>query len=177
MKDLTFEQKRPVSRLEAAEQLMELATALKEGGEVEWNIGHGTLSLRVPDELHSEIEVEIGEGRVELEIELEWSTARHRPAPPKPPAGAEEKEAKTARRKSVSPKPKPKRASTSTGTRRTASAKRSAATSCIPHAGARTTPRCCNGRRRATRPDARGRRARRASGTDHHPTRSRHERR
>ncbi|KOX20666.1 MULTISPECIES: amphi-Trp domain-containing protein [unclassified Streptomyces] len=137
MKDLTFEQKRTVSRLEAAEQLMELAAALQKGGEVEWNIGHSTLSLRVPDELHSEIEVEIGDGRLELEIELEWSTARHRPAPPKPPTESEEQEekeeqekkkeeeGKAGRRKSVSPKPK----RAATGARRTTPAKRSAATS------------------------------------------------
>ncbi|WP_411074831.1 amphi-Trp domain-containing protein [Streptomyces sp. cmx-4-7] len=136
MKDLTFEQKRSVSRVEAAEQLMELATALRDGGEIEWNIGHGTLSLRVPDELRSEVEIEIGEGRIELEIELEWPTTRPRQAPPKPPAGAEEKPAgaedgegrarKAGQRKGAPAKPK--RAGTGGGTRG-AAAKRSAATS------------------------------------------------
>ncbi len=135
MKDLTFEQKRSVSRAEAAEQLMQLATALRDGGEVEWNIGHGTLSLRVPDELHSEIEVEIGDGRIELEIELEWSTARLRPTPPKPggsggqggEGGEGGKPRKAGQRKSAPAKPKRTGTGTSTGTRRAASAKRSAA--------------------------------------------------
>lgn len=63
MKDLKFEQKRSLSRLEAADQLTALASALREGGDAELELGAGTLSLRIPDDLRSEMEVEIGEGR------------------------------------------------------------------------------------------------------------------
>ncbi|MFD5162627.1 amphi-Trp domain-containing protein [Streptomyces hawaiiensis] len=110
MKDLTFEQKRSLSRQEAADQLTALADALREGGDAELELGSGTLGLRIPDDLHSEMEVEIGDGEVELEIELTWPTARTRATPPRKnaPAGA-------ARR--------------STGAGRTKSAKRSAAKS------------------------------------------------
>ncbi|MFJ8054383.1 amphi-Trp domain-containing protein [Streptomyces luteogriseus] len=75
MKDLTFEQKRSLSRQEAADQLTALADALREGGDAELELGPGTLGLRIPDHLHSELEVEIGDGEVELEIELKWTTA------------------------------------------------------------------------------------------------------
>ncbi|MEU7720478.1 amphi-Trp domain-containing protein [Streptomyces tibetensis] len=76
MKDLKFEQKRSQSRQEAADQLTALADALREGGDAELELGPGTLGLRIPDDLHSEMEVEIGDGEIELEIELKWSTAR-----------------------------------------------------------------------------------------------------
>ncbi|MFD9133153.1 amphi-Trp domain-containing protein [Streptomyces bottropensis] len=75
MKDLKFEQKRSLSRLEAADQLTALAAALREGGEAELEFGPGTLSLRIPDDLRSEVEVEIGNGEIELEIEFKWPTA------------------------------------------------------------------------------------------------------
>ncbi|MFF9060409.1 amphi-Trp domain-containing protein [Streptomyces sp. NPDC014882] len=81
MKDLTFERKRSLSRQEAAEQLAALAAALREDGDAAWELGPGTLSLRVPDRLRSEIEIEIGDGEVELEIELKWSTAVPRTQP------------------------------------------------------------------------------------------------
>lgn len=81
MKDLKFEQKRSLSRLEAADQLTALAAALREGGEAELDFGSGTLSLRIPDDLHSEMEIEIGNGEIELEIEFKWPTARKRAAP------------------------------------------------------------------------------------------------
>jgi amphi-Trp domain-containing protein len=74
MKDLKFEQKRSLSRLEAADQLTALADALREGGDAELELSLGTLSLRIPDDLRSEIEVEIGNGEIELEIELKWPT-------------------------------------------------------------------------------------------------------
>lgn len=32
------------------------------------------MSLRVPDELRTEIEVEVGDGEIEMEIELKWPT-------------------------------------------------------------------------------------------------------
>ncbi|WP_329384231.1 amphi-Trp domain-containing protein [Streptomyces sp. NBC_01351] len=69
MKDLKFEQKRSFSRLEAADQLSALAEA-RHGGNAEPELGPGTMSLRVPDELRTEIEVEVGDGEIEMEIEL-----------------------------------------------------------------------------------------------------------
>ncbi|MBT1183585.1 amphi-Trp domain-containing protein [Streptomyces sp. CJ_13] len=72
MKDLKFEVKRSLSRLEAADQLTALATALREGEEAELELGAATLGLRIPDELRCELEVEIGDGQIELEIELKW---------------------------------------------------------------------------------------------------------
>ncbi|MFD8895486.1 amphi-Trp domain-containing protein [Streptomyces sp. NPDC059566] len=75
MKDLKFEQKRSLSRLEAADQLSALAEALRHGGNAELQLGPGKMSLRVPDELRTEIEVEVGDGEIEMEIELKWPTA------------------------------------------------------------------------------------------------------
>ncbi|WP_030804927.1 amphi-Trp domain-containing protein [Streptomyces sp. NRRL F-2799] len=89
MKDLKFEQKRSLSRLEAADQLTALAAALREGGEAELDFGSGTLSLRIPDDLHSEMEIEIGNGEIELEIEFKWPTARKRTAPAPTAPGTE----------------------------------------------------------------------------------------
>ncbi|MDA5279248.1 amphi-Trp domain-containing protein [Streptomyces sp. Isolate_45] len=76
MSDLKFEQKRSLSRSEAAEQLSALAEALREGGNAEVTLGSGVLSLRVPDELRSEIEIEVDGDEIELEIELKWTTGR-----------------------------------------------------------------------------------------------------
>ncbi|MGW3663022.1 amphi-Trp domain-containing protein [Streptomyces sp. NPDC005141] len=76
MKDLEFEHKRSLSRLEAADQLAALADALRHGGRAELQLGPGKLSLQIPHELHSEVEVEVGDGQIELEIELKWSTAQ-----------------------------------------------------------------------------------------------------
>lgn len=118
MKDLKFEQKRSLSRLEAADQLTALAAALREGGEAEVELGFGTLSVRIPDDLRGEIEVEIGNGEIELEVEFKWPTARPRKAPARAAAGAE----KATRRKSVPAKP----ARSGTGTGRSKGAKRSA---------------------------------------------------
>ncbi|MFE6620519.1 amphi-Trp domain-containing protein [Streptomyces sp. NPDC057740] len=73
MTDLKFEQKRSLSRLEAADQLTALADALRQGGDAELELEPWTLSLRVPSDLHSEIEVEVDDGEIELEIELKWS--------------------------------------------------------------------------------------------------------
>ncbi|MFB7979807.1 amphi-Trp domain-containing protein [Streptomyces vinaceus] len=83
MSDLKFEQKSSLSRLEAADQLSALAEALRHGGNAELELGPGTLSLRIPDEIRTEVEVEVGDGEIELEIELKWPTAR---------AGAADKE-------------------------------------------------------------------------------------
>ncbi|MGW0862271.1 amphi-Trp domain-containing protein [Streptomyces sp. NPDC002611] len=86
MTDLKFEQKRSLSRLEAADQLTALAAALRKGGETELELTPGILSLRIPDDLQSEIEIEIDNGEIELEIELKWPTTPKRNHPPTKPA-------------------------------------------------------------------------------------------
>ncbi|MDX2558864.1 amphi-Trp domain-containing protein [Streptomyces sp. TX20-6-3] len=91
MKDLKFEQKRSLSRAEAADQLTALADALRQGGEAELELGSGTLSLRIPDELRCELEFEVSGGEIELEIEFKWPTGRARksaPAKSAEPAGS-----------------------------------------------------------------------------------------
>jgi len=75
MKDLKFEQKRTLSRLEAADQLTALADALRHGDSAELELGPGRLTLRIPEELRTEVEVEVGDGQIELEIEFKWLTA------------------------------------------------------------------------------------------------------
>ncbi|WP_328502249.1 amphi-Trp domain-containing protein [Streptomyces sp. NBC_00457] len=90
MKDLKFEQKRSLSRLEAADQLTALAAALREGGDAELELSPGTLSLWIPDDLRSELEIEIGGGEIELEIEFKWPTAPTRTAPSRTATGTEE---------------------------------------------------------------------------------------
>ncbi|MEU3086166.1 amphi-Trp domain-containing protein [Streptomyces massasporeus] len=95
MTDLKFEQKRSLSRQEAADQLTALADALREGGDAELDLGPGTLGLRIPDDLHSELEVEIGGGEIELEIELKWKTAPTRAARPRTEAPAEKPKRKS----------------------------------------------------------------------------------
>ncbi|BFV61155.1 hypothetical protein KCMC57_up62590 [Kitasatospora sp. CMC57] len=72
MKDLEFEQKRSMSRIEAADQLDALAAAMRKGGNAPLELGPGKLSLRIPDELRCELEVEVGGGEIELEIEFKW---------------------------------------------------------------------------------------------------------
>lgn len=109
MKDLKFELKSSLSRIEAADQLTALAAALREGGDAELELGPGTLGLRIPDGLRSEIEVEVGDGEIELEIEFKWSTASTRTA---------------TRGKNVPAKPGRSRSGTGTG--RGKSAKRAA---------------------------------------------------
>jgi amphi-Trp domain-containing protein len=119
MRDLKFEQKHSLSRLEAADQLTALAAALREGGDAEVDLGPGRLSLRIPDDLHSEVEVEIGNGEIELEIELKWPTTPARTASSQAVAGTEE-----APRRRKSAPAKPRRSSTSTT--RSTTAKRTA---------------------------------------------------
>ncbi|MEU5049158.1 amphi-Trp domain-containing protein [Streptomyces sp. NPDC021096] len=118
MKDLKFEQKRSMSRYEAADQLTALAAVLREGGEAELELGPGTLSLRVPDDLHGEMEVEVGNGQIELEIEFTWPTAPNQTAPSQAVTGTK----KAPRRKSLPAKP----GRSSTGTSRSKSTKQSA---------------------------------------------------
>ncbi|MFJ9811742.1 amphi-Trp domain-containing protein [Streptomyces sp. NPDC101158] len=84
MKDLKFEQKRSLTRDEAADLLAELAKAFREGGEAELELGTGVLSLRVPEEFRTEVEFEVGGGEIELEIELKWRTDGGRGASPAP---------------------------------------------------------------------------------------------
>ncbi|MFF9014926.1 amphi-Trp domain-containing protein [Streptomyces sp. NPDC014870] len=81
MKDLKFEQKHPMSRLDAADLLTAFAEALRKGDKAEVELIGGTLELRVPDELLAEVEFEIGDGEVELEIEFKWPTGGARKAP------------------------------------------------------------------------------------------------
>ncbi|BBC34042.1 hypothetical protein SGFS_053360 [Streptomyces graminofaciens] len=138
MKDLKFEQKRSLSRLEAADQLTALAAALREGGEAELDLSPGTLSLRIPDDLRSEMEVEIGDGEIELEIEFKWPTASTRTASPEtaPPqtaptrtgAGREKATGATGATGRKNAPAKPARSGTGTGDRSSKSAKRAAAT-------------------------------------------------
>ncbi|MGW6908736.1 amphi-Trp domain-containing protein [Streptomyces sp. NPDC054940] len=75
MKDLKLEQKRSLSRLEAADQLEALAAALRQGGEAEVELDPWKLSLRIPSDLRGEIEVEVSDGEIELEIEFKWPTS------------------------------------------------------------------------------------------------------
>ncbi|GAA2540034.1 hypothetical protein GCM10010423_42480 [Streptomyces levis] len=89
MRYLKFEQKRSLSRVEAADQLTALAAALREGGEAELELSAGTLSLRIAEDLRSEIEVEIGDEEIELEIEFKWPTAPTHPTPPRAVADKE----------------------------------------------------------------------------------------
>ncbi|MFF1495333.1 amphi-Trp domain-containing protein [Streptomyces sp. NPDC058304] len=89
MTDLKFEQKRSLSRFEAADQLSALAAALRHGGNAELELGPGTLSLRIPGELRTEIEVEVGDGQIELEIEFKWPTAQTGAPPSQTEAGTE----------------------------------------------------------------------------------------
>ncbi|MFJ7266900.1 amphi-Trp domain-containing protein [Streptomyces sp. NPDC099050] len=121
MTDLKFEQKRLLSRFEAADQLTALAAVLREGGLAELELDSGTLSLRIPDDLRSEIEVEVGSGQVELEIEFKWPTTPSPTAPSQAVTVTEE----ATRRKTV-PAAKPRR--TSTGTSRSKNAKRASNT-------------------------------------------------
>ncbi|MFE1322779.1 amphi-Trp domain-containing protein [Kitasatospora phosalacinea] len=74
MKDLEFTQKRALSRAEAADQLEALAAAIRRGGQAELELGPGKLTVRIPDELHTEIEVELDGDEIELEVEMSWRT-------------------------------------------------------------------------------------------------------
>ncbi|MFC9791567.1 amphi-Trp domain-containing protein [Streptomyces sp. NPDC057695] len=127
MKDLKFEQKRSLSREEAADQLTALADALRRGGEAELAMGAGTLSLRIPEELRCELEFEVSDGEIELEIEFTWPTrARRRAA--EPPAKSAEKgtDAGTAKPPARSAK---KTAARTAGSAKSAAPKRAAAAS------------------------------------------------
>ncbi|MFF7894933.1 amphi-Trp domain-containing protein [Streptomyces sp. NPDC007907] len=124
MKDLKFEQKRSLSRQEAADQLTALADALREGGDAELEFGPGTLGVRIPDDLHSELEVEIGDGEIELEIELKWATARPRATRPDTEAPADK-----PRRKNTPKSPAGSGTGSGSGSGRSRGTKRTAAKS------------------------------------------------
>lgn len=81
-----------------------------ECGDAELELSPGTLNLRIPDDLRSEIEVEIGNGEIELEIEFKWPTAQTRKAPSRTVAATK----KATGRKNVPAKP----GRSSTGTSR-----------------------------------------------------------
>jgi amphi-Trp domain-containing protein len=117
VKDLSFEQKSSLSRLEAADQLAALAEALRKGGEAEFDLGSAVVRLWIPDKLRTEVEVEVGGGEIELEIELKWPTGQSSKAAPAAArtTGTSQQSATrpaarpTRSRKSTSPE-KPKRA-------------------------------------------------------------------
>ncbi|MCT4352675.1 amphi-Trp domain-containing protein [Streptomyces sp. Je 1-79] len=124
MKDLKFEQKRSLSRIEAADQLTALAEALRKGGEAELQFGSGTLSLRIPDDVRSEVEFEVSDGEIELEIEFTWPTRRLRKASASVSAPAAADAEKPARsRKAVPAKRSRSGAAGGTQTKRTAAKK------------------------------------------------------
>ncbi|MFB7948651.1 amphi-Trp domain-containing protein [Kitasatospora phosalacinea] len=81
MKDLEFTQKRALSRAEAADQLEALAAAIRRGGQAELDLGPGRLTVRIPDELHTEIEVELDGDEIELEVEMSWRTGSSEGSP------------------------------------------------------------------------------------------------
>ncbi|MET9761550.1 amphi-Trp domain-containing protein [Streptomyces sp. NPDC006372] len=116
MADLKFEQKRSLTRLEAADQLTALAAALREGEDAELELAPGTLSLRIPDDLRSEIEVEIGEGEIELEIEFKWPTTPTRTAPSRTAPDTEKPTRRKSQPKSQPAKPARSRTTTSRST-------------------------------------------------------------
>ncbi|AUY52037.1 amphi-Trp domain-containing protein [Streptomyces sp. CB01881] len=90
MKDLKFEQKKSLSRLEAADLLSAIAAALRHGDGAELDFGPGTVSLRIPEELRSEIEIEVGDGQLELEVELKWPVPPAGTESPRPAAGSQD---------------------------------------------------------------------------------------
>ncbi|MDT9690344.1 amphi-Trp domain-containing protein [Streptomyces sp. P9(2023)] len=96
MKDLKFEQSHPMTVIEAAEVLEELAKAMRSGGVAELSLITGVLTLRIPDELWAEVEWEVGDGKIELEIEFSWPAGTSREASA-PAAASPEKPAKPAR--------------------------------------------------------------------------------
>ncbi|MET7930013.1 amphi-Trp domain-containing protein [Streptomyces sp. NPDC058293] len=125
MRDLKLEQKRTLSRLEAADQLTAFADALRKGGDAELELGAGTLSLRLPDDLRSEIEVEVGDGEIELEIEFKWPTASARKASSRTASTTRE----TPGQKSTPARPRRATTGAGRGTSAKRSAKRAAKTS------------------------------------------------
>ncbi|WP_328426260.1 amphi-Trp domain-containing protein [Streptomyces sp. NBC_00443] len=124
MTDLKFEQKRSLSRLEAADQLAALAAALRKGGDAELEIDPWKLSLRIPADLHSEIEFEVEDGEIELEIELKWPITSAARSAPSPATATRATEERAATKRTTTKRATAKRA---TAKRPTAAAKRTGA--------------------------------------------------
>ena len=74
MADVSFERKRSLSRQEAATWLTALSRGFARGDEVvELPVGDGgTVTLRLPEEVHAEFEVEVSGDEVEVELEFTW---------------------------------------------------------------------------------------------------------
>ena len=76
MSDVKLEQKRSLSRKEAAVWLHALSRAFERGGEAEMPMpGGATIELRLPEEVSAEFEVEVEGDEVEIEVEFKWSTS------------------------------------------------------------------------------------------------------
>jgi amphi-Trp domain-containing protein len=91
--DVKVEQKRLLSRKEAARFLAELAEGLGDDGKVNVQLGSSTLALSVADQLRWELEVAVDGDEIELELELKWSTsARSSTEPMEEASGAVEEE-------------------------------------------------------------------------------------
>jgi len=68
---LEIDEKRRVSREQAAARLHEIADALARNNSVEFEREGLRVTVRVPDEVDLKVEVELGDEN-ELEIELTW---------------------------------------------------------------------------------------------------------
>jgi amphi-Trp domain-containing protein len=86
MADVSFERNKAVSREEAAVWLSALSKGFARGGEVALPVGGGgSVTLRLPEQVHAEFEVEITGDEVEVELEFTW-----RLTPPVPTAAPEQ---------------------------------------------------------------------------------------
>ncbi|MGW2301913.1 amphi-Trp domain-containing protein [Streptomyces sp. NPDC001809] len=143
MKDLKFEQKRSLSREEAADQLTALADALRRGGEAELAMGAGTLSLRIPEELRCELEFEVSDGEIELEIEFTWPTRARRRAAEPPAKSADQGTVESTDKGTAKPPARSakKTAARSAGSAKSAAAKRAAAGTATASGGGRRAKR------------------------------------
>ncbi len=72
MELLEIENKRTLSREEAAAWLRELADQLSRNNQLQFRQEGMKYTVRVPDEVTMEVEVEIESDGAKLEIELEW---------------------------------------------------------------------------------------------------------
>lgn len=76
MADVSFERKRALSRREAAVWLSALSAGFADGGEVQLPVGGGgTVTLRIPEEVHAEFEVDVSGDEIEVEVEFSWKLA------------------------------------------------------------------------------------------------------
>lgn len=72
MKLLDIEEKRDMSREEAAELLRELADSLARHNAVDLMQGGKKVQVRVPDRVEVEFEVELKKKKSSLEVEISW---------------------------------------------------------------------------------------------------------